>query len=64
MGVDSKDVQAILRHSDFQTTINHYVNSVPESVQQAMERFETLLCSFSAPDGSDFQQDAKQDVLM
>ena len=49
MGVDPKDVQAILRHADFQTTMNHYVKAVPESVKRAMERFETLLCTNCAP---------------
>ena len=50
IGVDPKDVQAILRHADFQTTMNHYVKSVPESVKRAMERFETLLCTDCAPE--------------
>ena len=49
IGVDPKDVQAILRHADFQTTMNHYVKAVPESVKRAMERFETLLCTNCAP---------------
>jgi hypothetical protein len=56
MEVDPMDVQAILRHEDFQTTLNHYVKSVPESVQQAMERFETLVRTVCAPKaGSDLQ---------
>jgi integrase len=50
LGVDPKDVQAILRHADFQTTMNHYVKSVPESVKKAMERFETLVCTKCAPE--------------
>jgi len=65
IGVDPKDIQAILRHADFQTTMNHYVKSVPESVKHAMERLETLVCTTCAPKaGSDLQQDAKQIVLM
>jgi len=50
IGVDPKDVQAILRHADFQTTMNHYVKVVPESVKRAMERFETLMCTDCAPE--------------
>ena len=45
MGVDPKDVQAILRPADFQTTMNYYVKAVPESVKRVMERFETLMCT-------------------
>ena len=45
IGVDPKDVQAILRHADFQTTMNHYVKSVPESARKAMEGLERLICS-------------------
>ena len=45
MGVDLKVVQAILRHADFQTTMNHYVKAVPESARKAMENLEQLLCS-------------------
>ena len=43
MGVDPKVVQAILRHSDFQTTMNHYVKAVPESERKTMESLEHLV---------------------
>ncbi|MBI2817812.1 MAG: site-specific integrase [Acidobacteria bacterium] len=45
MGVDPKVVQAIMRHADFQTTMNHYVKAVPESARKAMEGLERLICS-------------------
>ena len=45
MGVDPKVFQAILRHADFQTTMNHYVKAVPESARKAMESVEQLICS-------------------
>ncbi len=37
-----KDLQAILRHADFQTTMNHYVKAIPESARKAMESLEQL----------------------
>ena len=49
-GVDPKDVPAILRHADFQTTMNHYVKVVAASVKRAMERFETLMCVDCPPE--------------
>jgi integrase len=45
LGVEPKDIQAILRHADFQTTMNFYVKSVPKSAQKAMENLELLICS-------------------
>jgi integrase len=43
MGVDDKTIQAILRHGDYDTTMNAYVKAVPESVQKAMQQFESLV---------------------
>ena len=45
IGVDDKTIQAILRHADYTTTMNHYVLSVPESVRTAMKRFEMFVCN-------------------
>jgi hypothetical protein len=45
MGVDPKDVQPILRHADFETMMNQYVKSVPQSARKAMENLESLICS-------------------
>jgi integrase len=45
LGVDDKTIQAIMRHADYSTTLNSYVKSVPESVQEAMERYERLICT-------------------
>ena len=56
LGVEPKDTQAILRHSDFETTMNQYVKSVPKSAKKAMERLELLICSqyaVNAPIGDD-----------
>ncbi len=53
MGVDPKVLQAILRHADFQTTMNHYVKAVPESARKAMEGLEQLICSQYAVDEDD-----------
>lgn len=50
IGVDDKTIQAILRHADYSTTMNSYVQSVPESVQKAMERLERLVCTNCAPE--------------
>ena len=45
MGVQPKDIQAILRHSDFETTMNQYVKSVSESAKMALESLELLIYS-------------------
>jgi hypothetical protein len=45
LGVEPKDIQAILRHSDFETTMNQYVKSVPKSAKKAMESLEKPVCS-------------------
>jgi integrase len=43
IGVDDKTIQAILRHADYSTTMNSYVQAMPESVHRAMERYEQLV---------------------
>lgn len=43
IGVDDKSIQAVLRHADYTTTMNSYVQSVPESVKEGMKRFEQLV---------------------
>jgi integrase len=56
LGVEPKDIQAILRHSDFETTMNQYVKSVPKSARKAMESLESLICSqyaVNSPIGDD-----------
>jgi len=53
LGVAPKDIQAILRHSDFETTMNHYVKAVPESARKAMESLEQLICSQYAVNDDD-----------
>jgi integrase len=40
-----KDVQAHLRHANAQTTLEHYIKSVPESVRVAVESLDHLLKS-------------------
>jgi integrase len=40
---DVKDVQAHLRHTSAKTTLEHYIQSVPESVRVAVERLDQLL---------------------
>ena len=40
-----KDVQAHLRHTTAQTTLEHYIKSVPESVRVAVESLDHLLKS-------------------
>lgn len=45
LGVDDKTIQAILRHGNYSTTMNSYVKSVPQSVQEAMKRYEQLVCT-------------------
>ena len=49
-GIDDKSIQAIMRHSDYQVTMNAYVKAVPESVQKAMSAFESAVCTKSAPE--------------
>ena len=53
LGVAPKDIQAIMRHADFQTTMNLYVKAVPESARKAMERLEQLICSQYAVNDDD-----------
>ena len=43
--VAPKHIQAILRHADFQTSMDHHVKAVPESAKKAMESLEQLICS-------------------
>jgi integrase len=43
LDVDDKSIQAILRHADYSTTMNSYVQPVPESVKEGMKRFEQLV---------------------
>ncbi len=51
LGVDDKNIQAIMRHADYATTMNHYVKAVPGSVQQAMDRFgQAAMCTQCAPE--------------
>lgn len=51
LGVDDKNIQAIMRHADYATTMNSYVKAVPDSVQKAMEKFgEAVLCTLCAPE--------------
>jgi integrase len=50
LGIEPTDIQAIMRHADFQTTMNHYVKTVPESAKRAMGRLETLVCTDCAPE--------------
>jgi len=38
-----KDVQAHLRHTSSETTLEHYIKSVPESVRVAVESLDQLL---------------------
>lgn len=38
-------VQVSLRHADFQTTMDRYVESAPESAKEAMGNLERLTCS-------------------
>ena len=40
---DVKDVQAHLRHSSAKTTLEHYIQSVPESVRVAVESLDLML---------------------
>ena len=40
---DVKDVQAHLRHTSAKTTLEHYIQSVPESVRVAVESLDQLL---------------------
>jgi len=40
---DVKDVQAHLRHSSAKTTLEHYIQSVPESVRIAVESLDVML---------------------
>jgi hypothetical protein len=40
-----KEVQAHLRHSNVKTTLDHYIESVPESVRAAVEALDHLLKS-------------------
>jgi len=49
LGVDDKSIQAVLRHADYTTTLNVYVQPVPESVKEAMKRYENLVCTNNAP---------------
>ena len=49
LGVDDKSIQAVLRHADYTTTLNVYVQPVPEAVKEAMKRYETLVCTYNAP---------------
>ncbi len=46
-----KDVQAHLRHSSSETTLEHYIKSVPESVRVAVESLDHLLKKAPADSG-------------
>jgi integrase len=50
MGVDSKEIQSILRHSNIRTTLDIYVKADRTKAQEAMERFNLAVQSanFSA----------------
>lgn len=40
LGVADKDIQAILRHANVNTTLTYYVKSAPETSQTAMQKLE------------------------
>ncbi|MCH6553703.1 MAG: tyrosine-type recombinase/integrase [Acidobacteria bacterium] len=47
LGVGPKTVQAILRHSNVQTTLNLYAKSIPEQAVRAMRNLEELFTQCS-----------------
>jgi integrase len=40
LGVADKDIQAILRHANVNTTLTYYVKSAPETSQAVMQKLE------------------------
>lgn len=47
--VDGKVIQAILRHADLSTTMNHYVKFVGAESTAAMRKLENVICTQYAP---------------
>ena len=50
MGIEAKTIQGILRHSRIQTTLNYYVQPVPEAQVQALQQLGEMFTRCS-PDG-------------
>ena len=54
VGESLKTAQAILGHSDLETTLNTYMHAVPDSQRRALEKVARVLCplvpNFGDPD--------------
>jgi len=49
VGVQDKTIQAVMRHSNLNTTMNVYVKAVDADAVAAMKALDALMCAERAP---------------